>query len=449
MSKKLILAVIDGLTPGALEAALEGGRTPALSLFAAHGRYGKAVSTFPSLTPVCISSIATGGHPDVHHIPHLVWYHREERRLVEYGSSFGAVRAAGTIRSLRDTIFDMNQTHLAASASTVFESLEDAGLRTAAVNLTCYRGPNRHLPTVPGLPAAYGPSRFFYYSLFESHGTGAPFAVRNRAGGSIDAYAAAAGRWLVTRDDCDFVAFYLSDVDFASHSLGPDAIQEALERADSALWGLVEAAGGPDDFLERYAVLLCSDHGQTRVERAVRLEERFAGLDGEVVVTASNRAGMVYRLPACRLDAGELARRLDGESAIEVVLYREEGEAVARREGEELRFVPDGDGFRTSGDAAILDQPNALERVWAALANPNAGELLVSPAEGVELVDLGGRHHAGGGSHGSLVRGDSEVPVLSVGLDAEVRSITDIAPVALTHFGVMPPPYARSPARVV
>ncbi len=37
MSKKLILAVIDGLTPAALEVALEAGRTPALSLFASNG----------------------------------------------------------------------------------------------------------------------------------------------------------------------------------------------------------------------------------------------------------------------------------------------------------------------------------------------------------------------------------------------------------------------------
>ncbi len=52
------------------------------------GEYRRAVTTFPSLTPVCLSSIATGAHPDVHGIPHLVWYHRGEERLVEYGSSF-------------------------------------------------------------------------------------------------------------------------------------------------------------------------------------------------------------------------------------------------------------------------------------------------------------------------------------------------------------------------
>jgi hypothetical protein len=160
-------------------------------------------------------------------------------------------------------------------------------------------------------------------------------------------------------------------------------------------------------------------------------------------VTASNRAGMLYRLPSCREDAAELARRLDGSPAAEVVLYREGEEAVARRDGEELRFAPAEDGWSRSGDGAVLDQPDALDRAWAALANPNAGELLVSPPLGVELTDLAGRSHLGGGSHGSLEAGDSEVPILTVGIEAEPRRIVDLAPLALAHFGVEPPAYAR------
>ena len=57
---------------------------------ASRGSYRRATSVFPSLTPVCLSSIATGAHGDIHEIPHLVWYDRREQRLVEYGSSFGA-----------------------------------------------------------------------------------------------------------------------------------------------------------------------------------------------------------------------------------------------------------------------------------------------------------------------------------------------------------------------
>src|SRR5437588_8627137 len=84
-AKKLILVVIDGLTPAVLERAIEQRLTPTLAVLAEHGSYRRAVSVFPSLTPVCMTSIVTGAFPDVHRIPHLVWYHRAERRIVEYG----------------------------------------------------------------------------------------------------------------------------------------------------------------------------------------------------------------------------------------------------------------------------------------------------------------------------------------------------------------------------
>jgi predicted AlkP superfamily pyrophosphatase or phosphodiesterase len=441
--KKLVLIVIDGLTPAAFERAIEGDRAPALRLLANHGGYTRGVSTFPSVTPVCLSSIATGAHPDVHRIPHLVWYHRDERRIIEYGSSFAAIRAAGTRRSILDAIFNMNEQHLGEEAVTVFEALEDAGYTTAAVNFTCYRGRTRHAPAVPGVGRpAYGPKRFFFYNLFESDVTGAPLAVFGRAAGSIDAYAGAVGRWLVTRDGFDFLVYYLPDYDFASHVAGPEAADEALARSDAAVWALFEAAGGPDEFLDRYAVVLAADHGQTHVDRTVRLDDRFAGAG--VIVTASNRAGMVYRTEKTRDDTRSLAARLDGDPGAEAVLFLEGAEAVARRDGEELRFSRSASGWTKSGDGAVLPQPDAIERAWAALHNPHAGDLIVSAGEGVEFADLAGRSHLGGGSHGALAMTDSEVPFLIVGLDAAPRSITDLASVALEHFGVEPPAYARS-----
>jgi type I phosphodiesterase/nucleotide pyrophosphatase len=438
MPRKLVLMVVDGMTPAAFERAIEGGRAPALSFLATHGEYRRATSVFPSLTPVCLTSIATGAGPGVHHVPSLVWWNRQERRIVEYGSSFPALRAAGLSQSLLDTIYNMNGRHLSRDAATVYEALEDAGLVAAAVNITCYRGRQRHLPTVPGLNrAALGPRRFFYYGLFESDRTGARFSVRGRRSGSVDAYAAAVGRWLVTRDGFDFLAYYLSGFDFASHEGGPDGpeAERALEQVDTAVASLFEAAGGPDAFLERYAVVLLSDHGQTAVERAARLEEPFAELSDEVVVAASNRAGQVYLLPHARVDAAGLARRLDGFTAVEVTLRREGDEIVARRDGAD--FPVDQ-----------LEHPDAAWRAGSALANPNAGELLVSAAEGWELTDLGGRHHVGGGSHGSLVAGDSVVPLLTLGLGAEMHRITDVAPAALRHFGVAEPPSMEVPAGV-
>ena len=272
--------------------------------------------------------------------------------------------------------------------------------------------------------AAYGPKRFFFYSLFESDRTGAPLAVRNRAAGSIDAYAAAVGRWLVTRDGFDFLVYYLSDYDFASHAHGPDRRAggaRAQRRGDRRA---LDAAGGPDEFLERYAVVVCSDHGQTRVDRAARSRRPSPASTG-IVVTASNRAGMVYRLPRLPRDAAELARRLDGEPPPRSRFSRGgRGRRAAGRRG--ARSAAD-DGWRSTATSRCSTSRTRSAR-WAALANPNAGEVLVSAAAGWEFADLGGPHHAGGGSHGSLDAGDSEVPMLTVGLEAEPRRITDIAP---------------------
>jgi len=404
--KPVVLVIVDGLTPAAFESA----DTPALRFLAEHGEYRRAVSTFPSLTPVCLSSIATGSHPDGHHIPHLVWWHRGEQRLVEYGSSFGAVRAAGLARSLRDTIVDLNAKHLSRGIETVYETLEDAGLTTAAINITCYRGRSRHLATIPGAPAVYGPKRFFWYSLYESDRTGAPIAVRNRALGSIDAYAAWVGRWLVTRDGFDLLVFYLPDYDYASHAAGPDSSKEALERSDAAVGALLDAAGGPEAFLERYAVIVCSDHGQSSVDRVARLDA------GDDLVTASNRAAMVYTD-----DPRRVAERLDGQPCAGIVCFREGDRVVTRRDGDE--------------DDAILDAvPDGRRRAAAALANPNAGEVLVSAAPGWEFYDLAGRHHLGGGSHGSLEPADSVVPMLAIGLGPPPESITGIKESIVRHF---------------
>jgi hypothetical protein len=107
-----------------------------------------------------------------------------------------------------------------------------------------------------------------------------------------------------------------------------------------------------------------------------------------------------------------------------------------RRHGEELRFAPAGGGWTTNGDESLLSEPNARERIWAALANPNAGEVLLTVRDGYEFADLGGRHHVGGGAHGSLSAGDSEVPMLTVGTEPPPARIVDVAPLAARHFGV-------------
>ena len=321
----MILVVIDGLTPSMFEAAA----TPTLRLLGEHGEYRARRVDVP---------VADPGLPGLDRDGRSRPGARDSAsRVVEprtrTGWSSTARRSARFARpdwraGLKDTIIDLSARHLGTNARTIFETLEGDGLTTAAVNITCYRGGTKHIATIPGVPAVYGPKHFFFYSLYESDRTGAPLAVRSRALGSIDAYAAAVGRWLVTRDAFDLLVFYLPDYDYASHAGGPDTAHEALARSDSAIAALMAAAGGPDEFLERYALVVCSDHGQSKVEQTAALD---AGGD---LVTASNRAAMVYTA-----NPRAVAERLDAEPSAGIVLFLEDGRgrrAPRRRRGPRL-----------------------------------------------------------------------------------------------------------------
>ena len=308
----------------------------------------------------------------------------------------------------------------------MFERLEDAGLVTAAVNITCYRGRTRHRTTIPGVTrSALGPKRFFFYNLFESDQTGAPAGVDEPLGGTIDDYAAAVGRWLVTRDGFDFFVFYLSDYDYLSHAHGPDSPREGIARVDRALWSLVEAAGGPDEFLDRYAVLLCSDHGQTPVRQRRDAAEALP-LGGR-----SRRDRFEPRrdgLPARRLPAGRARARSATRPGALCRPRRLPRRGGRRRSVGRARRCDNGslDGYPEARIRLARRAPQSQRRRRAGLRRRRA---MSSPT-------WAARHHAGGGSHGSLVAGDSEVPVLLAGVEGEPRSITDFAPLVLSHFGV-------------
>ena len=139
-----------------------------------------------------------------------------------------------------------------------------------------------------------------------------------------------------------------------------------LGDADRAVGALLEAAGGPDEFLERYDVLLCSDHGQTTVASGGAARDRLLRpppLPRPPAPRRRRRLRLEPRgpgLPLAGLQRGRaraLAERLDGHEAVDVVLFREDGDAVARRDREELRFRRDNGGFALAGDRRCSRPP--------------------------------------------------------------------------------------------
>jgi predicted AlkP superfamily pyrophosphatase or phosphodiesterase len=485
--KKLVLVVIDALKPAMLERAIAVGRAPALQRIVQEGVYvDDCVAAFPSVTPVCAATITTGAGPDGHLIPSMNWYHREDGRYVEYGSSFSASRQFGVLRSLTDTVYRMNADHLSPQTPTVFESLDDADVRTAGTTYLIYRGRHQHevsnetalariVTSTLFRRTIYGPQELFYADLYASRKTG----CRGQLGmpGIRDQHTGCVGAYLVERDLFDFMLFSLPDNDAWSHKHGPHAQVTSIAAADRQLERLMHAAGGPDAFLETHAVIVCSDHSQAPVEDRIRLQQAFSEFDvatqsaarsigAEIAISPAQRSAMVYVLDEDKHAqiverSVEIARELQGVDLTFWLNGEDRAEAVVASSRGELRFAPGGDlsdarGERWSveGELATLgaeirdgrfespSYPDALTRVWSALTCPTAGDVLLSAAPSYEFVDWGGADHVGGGSHGSLHHSDSLGALLWCGTGPESRtareqwSLRDVAPMVRAHFGV-------------
>jgi len=490
---KLVLCVIDAMAPAMLERAVAAGAAPVLGQLMERGRYVPAcVAAFPSVTPVCAASIVTGVGQEEHGIPAMNWFYREENRYVEYGSSFRAAQRFGIARQLTDTVYNLNRAHLSASTPTVFETLDDAGVRTAGTTYLMYRGRHRHEPqrdtaltrfasTLMRHPVL-GPRELFYADIFASRRTNCRSAlgmpgVRDRHSGCVSSY-------LVEHDLFDFLLLSLPDNDWYSHKHGPEAQLQSIAQADLQLARVFEAAGGVDEFLEQHAVIAMADHSQAPVVGAIALQDELAELGvlgpsrssdparGEpprIAVCPSQRAAMVYSLQesardAMRASVAACALSIEGVEHV-MWLGRDAHESPSEaiisspRHGE-LRFAPGGPvedargaGWSVEGPLAVIDAsvrdgrlrspsyPDALARVWSALTCPTSGEVLLSAAPGYEFIDWGRQAHVGGGSHGSLHASDSlgALVLSGVALDRPEPAqwaIRDIASLVLGHFGL-------------
>ncbi len=495
---KLVLCVIDAMAPEMLERTIAAGTAPVLERLVRDGTYvPDCVAAFPSVTPVCAASIVTGWWQDRHRIPAMNWYHREERRYVEYGSSFRAAQRFGITRQLTDTVYNMNRAHLSAETPTVFESLDDAEVRTAGTTYLMYRGRHRHEPVRDSalsrvaaalMPhAVMGPRELFYADIFASQrtpcrsGLGMP-GIRDRHSGCVSEY-------MVEHDLFDFLLLSLPDNDWHSHKRGPEGQLQSLAQADLQLARVANAAGGLDAFLDEHAVIVMADHSQAPVTDVVWLQDELSelgvlgpsrpsrgdrgsrGEEGEprIAVCPSQRAAMVYALhdaerDAMRASVVAIATTLDG---VDLVMWLERDAheqpreaVVASAERGELRFAPGGatldargSAWRVSGELAVLGAeirdgvllspayPDALARVWSALMCPNSGEVLLSASPGWEFADWGRQAHVGGGSHGSLHASDSLGALVIHGAalpnPAPAQwAIRDVAAIALSHFGL-------------
>ena len=168
----------------------------------------------------------------------------------------------------------------------MFETLDDADVRTAGTTYLMYRGRHRHEPqrdtaltrvaSALMRHAVMGPRELFYADIFASQRTGCRSGlgmpgVRDRHSGCVSAY-------MVEHDLFDFLLLSLPDNDWYSHKHGPDAQVHSIAQADLQLARVMNAAGGVEEFLAEHAVIAMADHSQAPVTDTIALQDELAEL---------------------------------------------------------------------------------------------------------------------------------------------------------------------------
>jgi predicted AlkP superfamily pyrophosphatase or phosphodiesterase len=203
-----------------------------------------------------------------------------------------------------------------------------------------------------------------------------------------------------------FITLYMSDVDTAGHSFGPDSpeLQRALERLDDMLGRLFR---GLDErrLLDAVNILVTADHGmaETSRQRVVFIDDVLTAADGEVVdmnptLGVWPRAGQedaVYRRLVTAHPRLSVYRRADTpahwhyrdhERVPPIVAVAEEGWSVMRRASIVDAFAR---SVRRIGGNHGYDPQAATMRALFVAAGPAFKQNVVVPAfENVDVYNV-------------------------------------------------------------
>jgi hypothetical protein len=483
------LLVLDGIRPDVLRAAIRDGDAPNFATLAALGEtVWDATSVFPSITPAATAAIATGEPPSGSGIVGHAWYDHEQKRVVVYGAKTETVLSSGPVKVFHNNVWRMNRDDLLAP--TIFETLHERGLDGACVNFPIRRGPHEHtlrmksarayarrsafLGASVGGPKEYFMGDLFYSQDFGLHGREGVGGI-GRSAGINDEYAAGVGAVLLREKTAPFTLVYFFKGDSITHHHGLAAQREHVATLDRYAAEMFEWAGGAEGILDEYAVLAISDHGHNPLlqsrSRYVRLGRTLDGgaaigprarfrNRGRTVAVPNGRAAFLYLSDG--MDRGEISSSVLAHRGVDLAMWLEGGWIEVRRLDRELRFrLAAGDGLRDAagrtwemeGDPGALEieasggklrfgeYPDALNRLWGCLFSPRCGDVVLSAAPGYTFGEISRGFHAES-DHGSLHASDSEVFALAAGFPGKnpmLRSITEVAPTLLAHFGSRKP----------
>ena len=212
----------------------------------------------------------------------------------------------------------------------------------------------------------------------------------------------------------------------------------ALRRGDRLAGG---RRCGMEAFLDRYAVVVMADHGQTRVREAMSLAAVYAGIDG-VLPLGSNGQRTSTSSPAA---ASIRARSRTPRRRRWPPRWR------CFERGAPLSPVGTGGARLRSGRRGSLcalrrrldsRPPDALARSGQPLANPNAGDVSSLRPRATSSPTSAEATTSAAARTGRSLRAIPRCRCSSW-ISAVRREPRHVAPLVLAHFGVAAPAYAR------
>jgi len=459
---------------------------PALEFLRGRGFFSDScVSVFPTMTPTCAASIVTGAMPAEHQIPGFVWFNRDEKRIVNYGVSFTAVVKTGVYRVVQDLLFNLNRLQLSRKVRTLYEVIEGAGLLTAAVNPFIFRSGHKHQPHIPWLMQLAslfrlkgnlkGPRQLFLGHMCPapdlwSNLTTIP-GVFNKFGVN-DNYSGRVASWLISSGkQPDFLSVYLPDTDEYAHRNHPEEMDVCLQNADLQLQRILNSFSSWEQAVRDNMFIVVGDHSQSMVMNHNRglikldtLLKSFSsislgelnGRSKELALCPNERMAHLYILKEDRQTLSTLVELLASDIRIDQVVWKEGVRCQVRRGGESgrlsfweggeltdiygARWGYEGDlnlvGGQLKGGLLLFDDyPDAFGRLFSCLGARHAGNIIITARPGFEFGGEGAPEHPGCGSHGSLHRDDSLVPLVVTGAhNLFSPRLTDLYPLILSEL---------------
>lgn len=499
--KRVLLVIIDALSSRVVLPALREGRLPTLHALAEAGSLSPHCSAmFPSITPAATATLLTGRYPRDHGIVGQQWYDAERDEVTYFGADVEVILERGIGTYIEDFLVAMNNQRL--QAETLYQTVERTGQQAACLNYLFFHGDVPHtvnmplllqfLPSVDSSYHLYGPSilrlgdfvapdeRIARVHLGES----GPF---NHYGMEDKHTAQTLLQMAERRTLPAFTLAYFPDNDFASHAHGPTNALHTVEQVDGWLGDLVASYGGVQELLQEVCIVLTGDHSQSDMlpedaAPGIDLSTVLADFamaeagdtwddDEQLVICSNMRAACIYFRQPTRDRIDRIAQALLADKRIDQVTWAASltepdarGHYIITRDRGRLHFWPGGDGEQTAadpyggvwswhGDLRVVDgqvspdglltfptYPNAFERLACAPHAADGLHLWVTARPGYELVLPRIKLHPAG-SHGSLHKDDSTMPLLLAGAPAGVTlpeqpRAVDVAPLCLDVLGI-------------